>query len=333
MKPCCFSLLLLFLSCGTSDDSHDSDNLNNTTPSSITIEALNSYTGAVNQPFQLTATVRNIDGDILENQTVIWASSDTSIAVIDGSGIMKIVSVGQVIIMASIGALEQSKSITIQLTPPNLIAFTIADLSIQLAAEGGNSLTFLDEPTMSGTYLELNIGETTTSTTANRDQVYYFYEGTGAISVDGESIVVNDQTAVYITANNERHINLVSTNMKVILIESASLPSEAAYASISYSYSEMEAPRAVNQNVWNPFLNENTMLFGLYMLPQTVGGDGALTHNWDELNIITSGSGRFQTDYGDAQVSPGSIVFVRESNSHSFNMLSSNLDILIFWNM
>jgi len=323
-------IFTIFSSCSSSDNATDTTN---TSPISILLDAQNTYTGLANQVFELNATVRNSDGDILNNQSLIWSSSNTNVATITNAGILKIISPGQVTITVTLGALEDSKSITIQFLPPNLIAFTVDELSNQLVTQGGSILTFLNEPTMSGIYSELEIGESSLSTTADRDQVYYFYEGSGTMLIDGQNVIVDEQSAIYVTAGLERTINSVANNMKVILLESKSTPSGSTSPYSSYSFAEMEAPRNANANIWNPFLNENTMLFGLYMLPQTIGGDSTLVHNWDELNIITSGSSLFQTDHGDVQVNKGSIVFVRSGNPHKFNTLTEDTDILIFWNM
>ena len=322
-----------FLACSSSDNGSTTNPPVDNTPSTIIIAAQNSYTGIVNETFQLTATVRNSNGNILSNQSLSWSSSDTSVATISNSGSLSIVDSGQITITVAIGSIEDSININIRISPPNLLAFTIADLSNELAAQGGTTITFLDEPTMSANLLELVTGETNSSTSSSRDQVYYFFEGNGTMDIDGENVVVTEESTVFITANSSRSITTVSTDMKVIITEVKTGVSQWPLAFRSFSYSQMEAPRSLNQNIWNPFLNEESVVFGLYMLPQVAGGDGRLVHGWDELNIITRGSSTFQTDEGNVQVSPGSIVFVRESNGHAFNNLSANIDILILWNM
>ena len=328
-----FTLLIFsVLACSTNDDEKIVVVEVNSTPFSITIQAENTYTGSLNQSFQLTAIVRNSEGEILNNQVVSWLSSDTSVATITSNGSLLLVSNGQTTITASIGTIEDSKTINIELISNDLIVFSVSELSDQLSAQGGTSLIFLDESTMSSSFMELSPGESTDSSTVDRDQVYYFFEGNVIMNIEGQVVNIEEESAVFIAANSSRSITSVTTNSRIIITELKLVISQTQEPFSIFTRAEMEAPRNPNQNVWNPFLNEGSVIFGLYMLPQLVGGDNRLVHGFDELNIITRGSSRFETDEGDVQVEPGSLVFVREGNGHAFNMLNSDIDILILWN-
>ena len=148
----------------------------NTDPYSIEIESESSYTGTLNQSFQLSATVKDLQGDVLENQLIIWESNDTSIATISSEGVLRIISDGQIEITAIADTISESKNIIISITTSTLIAYTANDLSNQLTDLGISELLFLNESTMSGTYIELSVGGTLHNTNPNRDQVYYFFE-------------------------------------------------------------------------------------------------------------------------------------------------------------
>lgn len=91
--------------------------------------------------------------------------------------------------------------------------------------------------------------------------------------------------------------------------------------------------RVAGENVWNAFVRRPSMVFGLYMLPKSVGGDSALVHKWDEINLIARGTGRFQVGRDVMDVRPGDIVYVRKGNAHYFHSLEADLDILIFFEM
>ena len=333
LKP---TLLFVLLSvgltaCSSKDEGVEPAQENNTA-ANITINAEASYEGLLNESFQLTAIVTNSDGEALENQNVVWASSHPEIATIDNTGLLRIVSDGQILITASIGSLEGIKTISIVRTSRNLIAFTVDDLSVQLAATGETSLEFLDVYRMTSTFIELAQGASSEETSINRDVVYYFYSGSAVMNIEGEEVIVEGESAVLVTANSSHNITSVTSDAQIISTRINTGLTQIPNAYAVQTRVQMEGPRDPNQNVWNPFMDEESFVFGLYMLPQLVGGDTRLVHDWDELNIVTRGYGRFLTDEGIVQLEPGSIVYVREDNGHAFKNLSSDIDVLILWN-
>ena len=325
-------LLVTVLACTSKDEDVTEPTEANTTPANITINAESSYEGLLNESFQLTAVVTNSDGEELDGQTIGWTSSHPEIATIDNLGLLRILSDGQILITANIGTLEGIKTITITRTTEDLIAFTVDDLSDQLAATGETSLVFLDVYRMTGTFVELAQGASTEEISINRDVIYYFFKGSAVMNVEGEEVTVGEESAILITANSKRSITSVSADAQIIMtkINTGLSFIQGFYA--MHTRAQMEGPRDPNQNIWNPFLNEESVIFGLYMLPQVAGGDSRLVHNFDELNIVTRGFSRFLTDVGEVQLEPGSIVYVREANGHAFKNLSSDTDVLILWN-
>lgn len=325
-------LLVTVLACTSKDEDGTEPTEANTTPANITINAESSYEGLLNESFQLSAVVTNSDGEVLDDQSVSWTSSDPAIATINNDGLLRILSDGQILITANIGTLEGIKTITITRTTEDLIAFTVDDLSNQLAATGETSMVFLDVYRMTGTFVELAQGASTEEISINRDVIYYFFKGSAVMNIEGEEVTVGEESAILITANSKRSITSVSADAQIIMtkINTGLSLIQGFYA--MHSRAQMEGPRNPNQNVWNPFLNEESVIFGLYMLPQVVGGDTRLLHDSDELNIVTRGFCRFITDVGEVQLEPGSIVYVREANGHAFENLSSDTDVLILWN-
>lgn len=104
-------------------------------------------------------------------------------------------------------------------------------------------------------------------------------------------------------------------------------------APAAFTLEDVGRQRVAGENVWNAFVRRPSMVFGLYMLPMQVGGDSALTHKWDEINLITAGSGKFQVGEEVMEVRPGDIIYVRKGNPHFFHSLKADLDILIFFEM
>jgi len=327
-----FLVFTLIMGACSSKDEATEPVQNNTTAASISINAESSYEGLLNASFQLTAVVTNRDGDVLENQNIVWTSSHPEIATIDQTGLLRIVSDGQILITASIGSLEGIKTLRIVRTTQDLMAFTVADLSLQLAATSETSLEFLDVYRMTSTFVELSQGAVLEETSVNRDVIYYFYKGSAIMNIEGEEVAVAGESAVLVTANNRRSITSVSEDVQIIMTKINTGLSQIPGAYAVQSRVQMEGPRDPNQNIWNPFMQEESFVLGLYMLPQVVGGDNRLVHDWDEINIVTRGFGRFLTDEGIVQLEPGSIVYVREDNGHAFANLSSDMDVLILWN-
>jgi len=102
---------------------------------------------------------------------------------------------------------------------------------------------------------------------------------------------------------------------------------------LSFSPGQIETGRNGGQNAWNAFLRSKSMIYGLYMLPKKLNGDSALTHRWDEVNLITKGRGKFQVGERIMDVKPGDIIYVRKGNPHFFRTLLDDLDILILFEM
>jgi mannose-6-phosphate isomerase-like protein (cupin superfamily) len=325
-------LLIFVMACTSKDDGATQPAEANTTPANITIHAESSYEGLFHESFQLTAVVTNSDGEVLDGQTISWTSSHPEIATINNEGLLRIISDGQILITARIGTLEGIKTISITRTTRNLIAFTVDDLSNQLADLGETSLVFLDEYRMTGTFVELTQGASTEEISINRDVIYYFFKGSAVMNIEGEEVTVAEESSILVTADSKRSITSVSADAQIIMtkINTGLSLIQGFYA--MHTRAQMEGPRNPNQNVWNPFLSEESVIFGLYMLPQVAGGDSRLEHNFDELNIVTRGFSRFLTDEGEVQLEPGSIVYVREDNGHAFKNLSSDTDVLILWN-
>lgn len=331
--PNVWLLLFIFaLACTSKDDGDTQPTEANTTPANITINAESSYEGLLNEAFQLSAVVTNSEGAILDGQPLSWTSSDPEIATIGGSGLLRIISDGQVLITASIGTLEGIKTISITRTTTNLMAFTVADLSDQLTTLGETSLVFLDVYRMTGTFVELPQGASTEETRVNRDVIYYFHKGSVIMNIEGEEVVVAEESSVLVTADSRRRISSVTSDVQIIETKINTGLSVIPGFYTMHTRAEMEATRNPNQNVWNPFLDEESVIFGMYMLPQVAGGDNRLVHDFDELNIVTRGFSRFLTDEGEVQLEPGSIVYVREANGHAFKNLSTDTDVLILWN-
>ena len=70
------------------------------------------------------------------------------------------------------------------------------------------------------------------------------------------------------------------------------------------------------------------------MLPKEHRGDSIVyTHRFDEVNLITSGSGKLIVGKDNIPAKPGDIIYVQRGTGHSFNSLEQDMDVLIFFEM
>jgi mannose-6-phosphate isomerase-like protein (cupin superfamily) len=78
------------------------------------------------------------------------------------------------------------------------------------------------------------------------------------------------------------------------------------------------------------------MLFaiGLLHAAKQLGGDSTVyTHRIDEVNLVTSGSGKLIVGKDNIPAKRGDIIYVQRGTGHSFNSLAQDMDILIFFEM
>jgi uncharacterized protein YjdB len=118
------------------------------TPSSATLVL------GVNPTQQLSAQLKDINGNLLTGRTVSWSSSNTAVATVDGNGLVTAVAAGgPVTITATSEGKSGSSTITVSLAPVNTVTVTppsatlvlavtpTQQLSAQLKDVSGNILT------------------------------------------------------------------------------------------------------------------------------------------------------------------------------------------------
>lgn len=215
-------------------------------------------------------------------------------------------------------------------TGPVTKLWEISDLSDTLVNVTGNQFTFLDESSMKATYVEVALGQELDLGQITFDNTYYAYAGTGMISIDGDERTLEAGGIVFSGAGSSVLFQNVSSTLKIVMVSMKTSSSENPPVE-EFSKSTIEASRNPNRNIWNPFIQYPNLTIGMFMLPQANGGDNRIVHSWDELNIVTSGACQFQTDTGLINLMEGTIVFVGEGNGHYFTSLTSDTDILIYW--
>ena len=183
---------------------------------------------------------------------------------------------------------------------------------------------------MSVAYVELSTSQISGRPQTTFDEVFFIFDGSGSLKIGdteqavsrGEAVIVQGRFSSEITTNS---------GIQVIVVTMKENSFTSANGFRRFLTNQITARKTTGSNTWNPFLQQTNVLFGLYSLPQALGGDQSLTHAWEELNIITEGGSRFSMGDQSIDVQRGSIVFVDKGVGHFFDLLTSSIDIMILW--
>jgi mannose-6-phosphate isomerase-like protein (cupin superfamily) len=195
-----------------------------------------------------------------------------------------------------------------------------------------NKLLFLNTGTLQGVLWKIYKHQKLHDTDGH-DRIFYVLEGHARCKAGDSVFILSRGTTLsmparagglfYGSVSRLRLYELISLAGKRDTIATAT-------AARCFTKQQTEAPREQG-NVWNPFVKTMSLIFGLYMLPKSTGGDSALTHKWDEVNFIVNGSGKFQVNNQIMDIIAGDVIYVQKGNPHYFHSLQNNTDILIFF--
>ena len=214
---------------------------------------------------------------------------------------------------------------------PTWEAFRLANLIEQREASGRSYLGFMDRASFSVGLYELPIGATDRQSPHQRDEVYYVVSGRAVIEVGDDEFAVEPGSIVYVAAEvNHRFVEIVE-DLRTLVMFVNGPPAETGPPWKGFQMNDIVRDRDAERNTWSLFLDLPSLRFGLYMLPEQLGGDRTLVHAFDEVNFVVNGRGRFHIDDDVIDVGPGSIVFVKAGSGHFFDSLEGDLDVLILW--
>ena len=81
-------------------------------------------------------------------------------------------------------------------------------------------------------------------------------------------------------------------------------------------------------NQYREHLRVPDLSVGTYCIP--VGGkDGQLPHSEDEVYVVVRGHGRLISETGEADIGPGSVIYVAADEMHQFTEVSEDLSIVV----
>lgn len=97
-----------------------------------------------------------------------------------------------------------------------------------------------------------------------------------------------------------------------------------------FKIGEIDRERAQTGKLYREFLRVPAMSAGLYVLP--VGAtDPQRPHHEDEMYYVIRGRARFRAGDEDAEVSPGSVLFVVAEVEHRFYDITEELAVLVLF--
>lgn len=215
--------------------------------------------------------------------------------------------------------------------PDRWQSFQLSTLQQQRAAQGVGYLQFLDASDVTMGLYHLAAGAVDGQEAHGRDEVYYVVSGTAVVDVEGTDYPVEAGSVVWVKANADHRFHNITEALDVLVIFANGTPNPGDATGLVFTLDEIVAPRDAGQNVWNQFLTMSTMSLGMYLLPQSLGGDQTLTHTFGEVNIMVDGAGKFTVGDDTIDVLPGTIMYVESGVGHQFHALTGDIDVLIWW--
>ena len=207
--------------------------------------------------------------------------------------------------------------------------FDLMELQEGSAASGYFRL--LDEDSLSAGLYRLPAEGNDSQSPHQKDEIYYVLQGEARLEVAEELLEVSAGSIVYVQAEAAHLFVDFSEDISVLVIFSGVEPSDDDPQWLQFESEQILAGRKADENVWESFLSVETMRMGAYMLPNSLGGDGPLKHDFAEINIVLNGAGIFRVGGDEVAIRPGSVIFVEAGVAHNFVSRGDDLDILILF--
>lgn len=185
---------------------------------------------------------------------------------------------------------------------------------------------YADKPTISGATYYSNTASTLKA--SKYDRMLFIVAGTCTGTVNSETLGLKTGDVLFLKANDTLKF---SANVRMMIWTSKSSKIYHKSKTKKFTKAEIESERDSSENVWNSFIETSTMVAGLYMLPKSLDGDDTLTHRFDEINYVVSGSAKFKMNNTVIDVRPGSIMWVKRGVGHNFYNLSDDFDVFILF--
>lgn len=214
----------------------------------------------------------------------------------------------------------------------NWKAFHLEDIKAQKEEIGRLYYQFLDEPSLSMGFYVLGVGADDPQHPHDLDEIYYVVSGRAEIKVGDGNYQVQAGSLVFVRAMVPHKFYNITEELQTLVIFSKSKVDPEDPDGLAFDIEELRKAANNDENVWNQFIDVNTLRLGVYLLPKNLNGDQTLIHEVDEINIVTGGSSRFAMGDDDIEVHPGSVIWVKSGVEHNFHtLLDQDLEVLILF--
>jgi quercetin dioxygenase-like cupin family protein len=99
---------------------------------------------------------------------------------------------------------------------------------------------------------------------------------------------------------------------------------------VIHSAGRYSAPEGAESNHWVEHLSVPDLSVGTYSVPGG-GSDDQSPHSEDEIYVVTRGSARLTAGDEVAEVTPGSVVYVRAGEEHRFVDIAEDFAVLVLF--
>ena len=96
----------------------------------------------------------------------------------------------------------------------------------------------------------------------------------------------------------------------------------------AHGLDELRVARETAGRLYHEFLRVPAMSAGFYRLPAG-GVDPQSPHAEDEIYVVLRGRARLVSATGEAEVGPGSVIFLPAGEEHSFADVTEDLSVLV----
>jgi uncharacterized protein YjdB len=187
------------------------------TPVSKVIVAPSAVTLRVGDAFQFTDTTKDAGGHVLTGRTVVWSSSDTTIAPVDQAGLVLAKGLGTATITASSGKASATANVTVSLVPVKKIIIAPANPSVIVKDSTTLSATTEDSVgnVLTGRVVTWSSSDTTTATIGATGTATGKKVGSAMITATSGSASANVTLTVQAVPINAVVISPQSSNLLV----------------------------------------------------------------------------------------------------------------------
>ena len=183
------------------------------TPTTIDVSPASVSLQSLDETVQLTATVKNQQGQAMSGVAVAWTSSNAATATVDASGLVTAVANGTATVTATAGSLSGRTAVTVEQVP---VAVVVAQDSLELSALG-------DTVRLEATFVDANGHEIAEVAWVSADPSVATVDASGLVTATG-----NGTTTV--TAKVDSVSGSVAVTVKQLIVAASFEPGSLAPA-------------------------------------------------------------------------------------------------------